>query len=74
MFELTVFFAAHLMVITFYLRSRMWPFKKAENPDPRTTDDHFLMEIAINSNEKQLKSLLTKTGAVELHVVEKEAH
>ena len=73
-FELTVFFAAHLMVITFYLRSRMWPFKKAENPDPRTTDDHFLMEIAINSNEKQLKSLLTKTGAVELHVVEKEAH
>ena len=28
MFELTVFFAAHLMVITFYLRSRMWPFKK----------------------------------------------
>ena len=74
MFELTVFFAAHLMVITFYLRSRMWPFKKAENPDPRTTDDHFLMEIAINSNEKQLKSLLTKTGAVEVHVVEKEAH
>lgn len=74
MFELTVFFAAHLMVITFYLRSRMWPFKKAENPDPRTTDDHFLMEIAINSNEKQLKSLLAKTGAVELHVVEKEAH
>ena len=74
MFELTVFFAAHLMVITFYLRSRMWPFKKAENPDPRTTDDHFLMEIAINSNENQLKSLLTKTGAVELHVVEKESH
>ena len=74
MFELTVFFAAHLMVITFYLRSRMWPFKKAENPDPRTTDDHFLMEIATNSNEKQLKSLLTKTGAVELHVVEKESH
>ncbi len=25
MFEMTVFHAAHLMVITFYLRSRMWP-------------------------------------------------
>lgn len=74
MFELTVFFAAHLMVITFYLRSRMWPFKKAENPDPRTSDDHFLMEIPIHNNEKQLITLLTKTGAVELHVVEKEAH
>ena len=56
MFELTVFFAAHLMVITFYLRSRMWPFKNAENPDPRTTDDHFLMEIAVNGNEKKLES------------------
>ena len=74
MFELTVFFAAHLMVITFYLRSRMWPFKKAENPDPRTTDDHFLMEIPIQDNEKQLKTLLAKTGAVELHVVEKDTH
>ena len=74
MFELTVFFAAHLMVITFYLRSRMWPFKNAENPDPRTTDDHFLMEIPVHDNEKKLKALLTKTGAVEVHTVEKEAH
>ncbi|MBN4070108.1 DUF3341 domain-containing protein [Olleya sp. AH-315-F22] len=74
MFELTVFFAAHLMVITFYLRSRMWPFKKAENPDPRTTDDHFLMELAIHGNETELKSLLKETGAVEINIVDKEAH
>ena len=74
MFELTIFHAAHLMVITFYLRSRMWPFKNAENPDPRTTDDHFLMQIPIQNNEKQLKALLAKTGAVELHVIEKDAH
>jgi hypothetical protein len=71
MFELTVFFAAHLMVITFYLRSRMWPFKKAENPDPRTTDDHFLMEIAVHGNEKELESLLAETGAVEINLVDK---
>ncbi|MDB4225960.1 DUF3341 domain-containing protein [Algibacter sp.] len=71
MFELTVFFAAHLMVITFYLRSRMWPFKNAENPDPRTTDDHFLMEIAIHGNEKELESLLAETGAVEINLVDK---
>ena len=74
MFELTVFFAAHLMVITFYLRSRMWPFKKAENPDPRTTDDHFLMEIAVHGNEGELESLLKETGAVEINLVDKEAH
>ncbi|TGV00926.1 DUF3341 domain-containing protein [Flavivirga rizhaonensis] len=71
MFELTVFFAAHLMVITFYLRSRMWPFKEAENPDPRTTDDHFLMEIAVHGNENELESLLKETGAVEVNLVDK---
>ena len=71
MFELTVYFAAHLMVITFYLRSRLWPFKKAENPDVRTTDDHFVMELAIHDNEKELKNLLMDTGAVEINVSEK---
>jgi len=71
MFELTVFFAAHLMVITFYLRSRMWPFKKAENPDPRTTDDHFLMEIPVHGNEAELQNLLQGTGAVEINLVDK---
>ncbi|MBT8273282.1 MAG: DUF3341 domain-containing protein, partial [Bacteroidia bacterium] len=63
-----------LMVITFYLRSRMWPFKNAENPDPRTTDDHFLMEIAVHGNEQDLERLLAQTGAVEINIIEKEAH
>ncbi|WP_445956113.1 DUF3341 domain-containing protein [Yeosuana sp.] len=71
MFELTVFFAAHLMVITFYLRSRLWPFKNPENPDLRTTDDHFLMEIAVHGNEKELTKLLNETGAVEINLVDK---
>lgn len=71
MFEMTVFFAAHLMVITFYLRSRLWPFKTAENPDIRTTDDHFVMEIGVHGNEKELKDLLLETGAVEINSIEK---
>jgi len=71
MFEMTVFHAAHLMVITFYMRSKLWPFKKAENPDVRTTDDHFLMEIAVNNNETELTSFLQGTGAVEVKVIEK---
>ena len=74
MFELTIFFAAHLMVITFYLRSRLWPFKKAENPDVRTTDDHFLMEIEIHNNEQELKDVLANTGAVEINILEKNSH
>ena len=71
MFEETVFFAAHLMVITFYMRSRLWPFKEAENPDVRTTDDHFLMEVAVNNNEEELVSFFKSTGAVEVNVIEK---
>lgn len=72
-FELTVFFAAHLMVITFYLRSKLWPFKKAENPDPRTTDDHFLMEVEVaNHDVNELSKFLFNTGAIEVNLIEKE--
>jgi len=71
MFEMSVFFAAHLMVITFYMRSRLWPFKEAENPDPRTTDDMFVMEVAVEDNEAELVSFLEKTGTVEIKVTEK---
>ena len=72
LFEMTIFFAAHLMVITFYLRSRLWPFKKAENPMPATTDDKFLMEVAVEDNEKKLVALLKKTGAIEVKVQDKK--
>ena len=71
MFELTVFFAAHLMVHTFYMRSKLWIGKKAENPDPRTTDDHFLMEVVVHGDEQEMISFFEKTGAVEIKVVEK---
>jgi hypothetical protein len=71
MFEMTVFFAAHLMVITFYMRSRLWPFKEAENPDPRTTDDMFVMEVIVDGNEDELIAFLEKTGTVEIKVTEK---
>lgn len=73
MFEMTVFFAGHLMVITFYLRSRLWPFKKAENPDLRTTDDHFLMEIDVENNDiDELAEFLYNTGASEISLVKTE--
>ena len=68
MFEMTVFFAAYLMVITFYMRSKLWPFKEAENPNPLTTDDKFLMEVELNGNEKELTALLKKTGAIEITI------
>ncbi len=70
-FELTVYFAAHLMVITFYMRSKLWPFKSAENPDIRTTDDHFLMEIEVaNHDLESLTSFLKETGALEINLID----
>ncbi|OAB80554.1 DUF3341 domain-containing protein [Cochleicola gelatinilyticus] len=73
MFELTVFFAAHLMVITFYMRSKLWPFKKAENPDVRTTDDHFLMSVdAGNHDVEKLSKFLYDTGALEISLIEND--
>ena len=70
MFEMTVFFAAHLMVITFYLRSRLWPFKKAENPIPETTDDKFLIQIPVYGNESKIKSILKKTDLFKMSVID----
>ena len=69
-FELTVFFAAHLMVITFYLRSRLWPFKEAENPIPETTDDKFLIQIPVFGNESKIKSIIKRTDFYDLTVVD----
>lgn len=70
-FELTVYFAAHLMVITFYMRSKLWPFKAAENPDVRTTDDHFLMEVDVaNHDLEKMTNFLRETGALEINLID----
>ena len=73
-FELTVFFAAHLMVITFYLRSRLWPFKDAENPIPETTDDKFLIQIPVYSNESKIKAIIKKTDFYDISVIEGDSN
>jgi hypothetical protein len=71
MFELTVFFSAHLMVLTFYMRSKLWPFKKAENPDVRTTDDHFLMAVDLgNTDAEVMSNFLRGTGAIEISLID----
>ena len=68
-FEMTVFFAAHLMVITFYLKSKLWPFKKAENPHPSTTDDKFLIDMETGTNVSKTKTMLKKLGAISIDVI-----
>jgi len=67
MFELTVFFAAHLMVWTYFVKNGLYPGRKAQNPDPRTTDDKFLMEVDLGKgNKDELMALLRDSGAIEI--------
>ncbi|MCY4561382.1 MAG: DUF3341 domain-containing protein [Flavobacteriaceae bacterium] len=72
LFEMTVFFAAHLMVITFYLRSKLWPFKKAENPINATTDDKFLVVLESSSSPEKDIEFLKILGAIDITLKEEE--
>lgn len=66
-FESTVLCAGHGMVITYYLRCWMLPGVKAKNPDPRTTDDKFLMIVETKEeNRSKIESLLRTGGASEI--------
>jgi hypothetical protein len=66
MFECTVLFAGHLMVITFLVRNGMYPGRAAMNPDPRTTDDKFLIEIEAEGDTSKIMEVLQSSGAIEI--------
>ena len=67
-FECTVLCAAHGMVITHFLRSWLVPGAKAKNPDPRTTDDKFMVVIETKEESKNnIESILRNGGASEIH-------
>jgi hypothetical protein len=71
LFESTVLCAAHGMAITFLLRSWLLPGVSPKNPDPRTTDDHFLMVMPAYS-ESEINSItaaVKESGAVEVKTV-----
>lgn len=69
MFELTVFFAAHLMVWTYFAVNKLYPGAKAQNPDPRTTDDKFLMEVSVHGDKDSVVEALKASGAIEINEV-----
>ncbi len=69
MFEMTVFCAGHGMVITFLLINKLYPGREPHNPDPRTTDDKFMMQINLADNkveEAKIKEILLATGVQEI--------
>ncbi len=70
-FEFTVLCAAHGMVITYLLRNGTLPGIQAVNPDPRTTDDKFVMEISDiqnpNVSTEEIGNMLKSVGAIEIN-------
>ncbi len=68
-FEFTVLCAAHGMAITYLIANRTLPGMKATNPDPRTTDDKFVMELRTSQNTQfsadELETMVKSTGIVE---------
>ncbi len=69
-FEFTVLCAAHGMAITYLIRNGTLPGMPASNPDPRTTDDKFVVEIHTADNHahtsEQLKEILKLSGIIEI--------
>lgn len=69
-FEFTVLCAAHGMAITYLLRNKTLPGMTAQNPDPRTTDDRFVMEFRSSENTQfsadELEKMIRESGIVEL--------
>ncbi len=69
-FEFTVLCAAHGMAITYFIRNWTFPGSAPRNPDPRTTDAHFALEVDPHMNHKFSKqdivNMLAKTGPVEI--------
>jgi hypothetical protein len=70
-FEFSVLCGAHGMAITYFLRNGTLPGMPASNPDPRTTDDKFVMEIKTSNNDldaKKLEAEIKKTALLELSI------
>jgi hypothetical protein len=67
-FETTVLFAAHGMVITFFIVGNFWPGKKARLFDDRQTDDVIVVAIDRQKIENMdaVRKTLTDAGAFEV--------
>ncbi|MEO0403487.1 MAG: DUF3341 domain-containing protein [Bacteroidota bacterium] len=75
-FEFSVLCAAHGMAITYFIRNKTLPGMPATNPDPRTTDDMFVMEVTTEDNHdhsaEELEAILKESDVVEISVKDYE--
>jgi len=56
------------MALTYLLRCWLVPGAKAKNPDPRTTDNKFLIYLELNEEQsKKAESIMKENGAEEVN-------
>ena len=70
-FEFSVLCGAHGMAITYLLRNGTLPGMPASNPDPRTTDDKFVVEITTDNNSMsadELEAAIRNTDLLEISI------
>ncbi|MDA0729919.1 MAG: DUF3341 domain-containing protein [Bacteroidetes bacterium] len=70
-FEFSVLCGAHGMALTYLLRNGTLPGMPATNPDPRTTDDKFVVEISTDNNSMsadEIESAIRATDLLELSI------
>jgi hypothetical protein len=69
-FEFTVLCAAHGMAITYLIRNKTLPGMPPRNPDPRSTDDKFIIEVKSSENSqhdlKKITELIKATNFIEI--------
>ena len=65
-FEFSVLCGAHGMAITYLLRNGTLPGMPASNPDPRTTDDKFVVEITTDNNSMSADDIEVALRATDL--------
>ena len=70
-FEFTVLCAAHGMALTYLIRNKTLPGMPARNPDPRSTDDKFIIEVRTGDNHghsaEEITALLRTTAVFEIN-------
>lgn len=71
LFEFTVLCAAHGMAITYLIRNKTLPGMPARNPDPRSTNDKFIIELRTGENHghapEAITAMLRETPVFEIN-------
>lgn len=68
MFVATIFIATFLTFMTFFIRQKLFPGKKVNIIDTRSTDDKFIMVVQQNKkiSTKEMINILEETGTIEI--------